>query len=207
MLFQTSSPTTHAPALPLPPIENQRRHKRAPLVLFGTCSLSDATSFPCHTRDLSASGIAVYAPVHAQTGARASIALERLGAFSGEVARTYAGGFAIELDIGIAARETLAEQLAWMSMRSSLGVVEDYRFATARLMPTVYMQVAGKTHAVQLIDASRNGVAIRTFETMAPGACVMIGKTQGRVLHVFPGGAAIEFMAAVTRLPSGVIDF
>jgi hypothetical protein len=207
MIFQTSLQTANAPALPLPPVQNQRRHKRAPLVLFGTCSLSDATNFPCHTRDLSASGIAVYAPVHAQTGARASIALERLGAFSGEVVRTYAGGFAIELEIGLEARETLAEQIAWMSFRSSLGVVEDYRFATARLMPTISMRVGGKSHLVQLIDASRNGVAIRTFETMAPGDRVTIGRTQGRVLHAFPGGAAIEFIAAVARLPSGVIDF
>jgi hypothetical protein len=207
MLFQSSLHTAHAPALPLRPTENQRRHRRAPLVLFGTCSLSDATSFPCHTRDLSASGIAVYAPVHAQTGACASIALDRLGAFSGAVVRTYAGGFAIELDIGLPARETLAEQIAWMSVRSSLGVVEDYRYATARLMPTVTLQVAGKALLVQLIDASRNGVAIRTFESMAPGASVTVGRTQGRVLHVFPGGAAIEFIAAVTRLPSGVIDF
>jgi hypothetical protein len=43
-------------------VVNQRRYVRAPLALFWTCSLSDATSFPCHRRDVSASGIAVFAP-------------------------------------------------------------------------------------------------------------------------------------------------
>lgn len=188
------------------PPENQRRHRRAPLVLFGTCSLSDATSFPCHTRDLSASGIAVYAPVHAQIGACASIRLERIGAFSGEVVRSFAGGFAIELETSQAVRDRLAEQVDWIATRSKLGLIEDHRHRLDGPLRTVALRVADVERVVEVIDLSLNGVAIRTSDEFAPGLRLTVGKWSGRVLHGFEGGAAIEFTTGVKRLPSGEID-
>jgi hypothetical protein len=185
---------------------NQRRYIRAPLVLFGTCSLSDATSFPCHTRDVSASGIAVYAPVHAQIGACASIRLERLGSFHGEVVRSFAGGFAIEIEDSHSVRNRLAEQIAWISTRSKLGVIEDYRYAAERPLRTVALHVADIERVVDIIDMSRNGVAIRTFDDLTPGQRVTVGKMRGRVLNVFEGGAGIEFVAGGEHPPAGGID-
>src|SRR4051794_26217581 len=136
---------------------NQRRYARAPLVMFGACSLSDATSFPCHTRDLSANGIAVFAPVHAQIGACASVRLERLGAFHGEVVRSFAGGFAIELESSPAVRHKLSEQIAWISTRSRLGLIEDWRCAAERPLRTIALRVADQERIVEVIDESRNG--------------------------------------------------
>ena len=185
---------------------NQRRYARAPLVLFGTCSLSDATNFPCHTRDLSASGIAVYAPVHAETGACASIWLERLGEFMGEVARSFAGGFAIELEIPQSARDRLAEQLAWMSTRSALGLIEDERHVTELPLRTIALRFGDEERVAEVIDVSSNGVAIKTDEALPVGLRVTVGTRSGRVLHPIEGGAAIEFTTGVKRLPSGRID-
>lgn len=186
--------------------ENQRRHRRAPLVLFGSCSLSDATSFPCHTRDLSASGIAVFAPVHAQIGACASVRLERIGAFSGEVVRSFAGGFAIELEISQAAHDRLAEQIDWIATRSKLGLIEDHRHRPEGPVRTVVLRVADEERVAEIIDLSLNGVAIRTRDDFPPGLLLTVGKWRGRVLHGFEGGAAIEFTTGVKRLPSGEID-
>jgi hypothetical protein len=202
MLFQMPPGDATPPVSPETRVENHRRYTRAPLVLFGTCSLSDATSFPCHTRDLSAGGIAVFAPVHAQIGACASIRLERLGAFHGEVVRSFAGGFAIEIDAAPAVRDRLAEQIAWISTRSRLGVIEDYRYAAERPLRTTALRVADEERVVEVIDMSGNGVAIRTFRELSPGLRVTVGERRGRVLNAFEGGAAIEFLADGQYLPS-----
>jgi hypothetical protein len=185
---------------------NQRRYIRAPLVLFGTCSLSDATSFPCHTRDLSASGIAVYAPVHAEIGACANIRLERLGAFYGEVVRSFAGGFAIELEDSPTLRHKLAEQIAWISTRSRLGVIEDYRFAAERPLRTTVLRIADQERTVEVIDESRSGVALKIFDDFPRGLRVSVGGRGGRVLYMFEGGVAIEFLARSAQPSSAVVE-
>ncbi len=206
MILETPSGDATRPVSTEHGADNQRRYTRAPLVLFGTCSLSDATSFPRHTRDVSASGIAVFAPVHAQIGACASIRLERLGAFHGEVVRSFAGGFAIELEASPAVRNKLAEQIAWISTRSKLGVIEDYRYAAERPLRTVVLHVADQERVVEIIDMSGNGVAVRTFDDLTPGLRVTVGERRGRVLHIFEGGAAIEFVAGGKHFPAGAID-
>ena len=96
-----------------------RRHARIPLVLFGRCRLLGAGSFPCHTKDVSASGVALYAPVAPQEGVRASVALDKIGEFDGEITRIFPGGFALAFELGREQRLQLEHRLMRLALQAA----------------------------------------------------------------------------------------
>lgn len=110
-------PTMAAMKPATPSVPDQRLFRRTPLVLFGRCRILGLPEFPCHTRDISASGVAIAAPVRANLDAWAELHLDGLDVLHGEVARLFPGGFAIEFALFEKERESLSARLEQMAAR------------------------------------------------------------------------------------------
>jgi hypothetical protein len=96
-----------------------RRHARISLVLFGRCRLTGAGSFPCNTQDVSAGGVALHASVAPPVGSRASVALDKIGEFEGEITRLFPGGFALSFDLGREQRLQLEQRLMRLALQAA----------------------------------------------------------------------------------------
>ena len=105
----------------------RRRHQRVKVRLAGRFMRSDRMEFDCETIDASPGGIALSSDAGVQPGERIVAYLNQIGRIEGKVARTFAGGFAVQMKVLAAKRNKLADQLTWLANRDSLGLPEDRR--------------------------------------------------------------------------------
>jgi len=156
---------------------------------------SDRREFDCVTIDISPGGIAFQADAAVRQAERIVAYLNQIGRLEGTVARTFQGGFAIQMRLPQAKRERLADQLTWLANRAALGLPEDRRHE--RLTPiqqnTTVRLPNGTAYAATLADVSMSGAAIFVDAQPAAGASVVVGSTVAQVVRLIDGGIAVEF--------------
>ena len=171
------------------PLE-RRRHQRVKVRLAGRFMRSDRKEFDCESIDVSPGGIALSSDAGVQQGERIVAYLNQIGRIEGRVARTFPGGFAVQMTLPPAKREKLADQLTWLANRQSLGLREDRRHE--RIAPrdryTMLRLANGREFTASVIDISISGAALRVDFQPPLGARVVVGSTPAQVVrHVDPG--------------------
>jgi PilZ domain len=174
----------------------RRRTQRVKVSLLGRFMRADRNEFACQTLDAAPGGIAFYSPVKPEVGERVVAYLDQIGRVEGIVARHLETGFAIKMVLAPIKREKLADQLTWLANRHDLGMKEDRRHE--RIVPnhtrTTLRTSDGREHLAKLIDISISGAAMTVEADLPLGALVTVGATNARVVRVFSGGLAVEFM-------------
>ncbi len=160
---------------------------------------SDRKEFDCVAIDMSPGGIALSADAGVNPGERIVIYLNQIGRIEGKVARIFAGGFAIQMQLTPVKRDKLADQLTWLANRNSLGMPEDRRHE--RLAPrdryTTLRLANGREFAARLIDISMSGAAITVDYKPPIGSPVVVGSTPAQVVRVLDNGIAVEFLRMI----------
>ena len=182
-----------------PASHERRRHQRVKVRLTGRFMRSDRKEFDCVAIDMSPGGIALSADAGVNPGERIIAYLNQIGRVEGKVARTFAGGFAITMQLTPAKRDKLADQLTWLANRNSLGMPEDRRHE--RIPPrdryTTLRLSNGREFAARLIDISMSGVAIIVDYQPPIGSAVVVGSTASQVVRLFDNGIAVEFLRMI----------
>jgi hypothetical protein len=179
---------------------DRRRHRRVPITLLGRFMRANKQEFPCKLVDISVGGAAIHTPVEVEQGERILATFDNLGAIEGHVVRTFAGGFAIELQATQYKRDKLASQITWLMNRHELGEAADLRrheriaIANSKKEATLKLD-EGVSVPANIIDFSMSGASISTTARPPIGHHVQIGKIKGKVVRHHADGIAIEFLA------------
>jgi PilZ domain len=177
----------------------RRRHQRVKVRLPGRFMRSDRMEFDCETIDASPGGIAFSSDAAVQPGERIVAYLNQIGRIEGKVARTFAGGFAVQIHVLAAKRDKLADQLTWLANRHALGLPEDRRHE--RIAPrdryTTLKLANGREFTASLIDISMSGAALRVDFRPSIGSRVVVGSTPAQVVRHDDCGIAVEFMRPI----------
>ena len=180
------------------PLE-RRRHQRVKVRLAGRFMRSDRMEFDCETIDASPGGIAFSSDAGVRLGERIVAYLNQIGRIEGKVARTFAGGFAVQMHLLVAKRNRLTNQLTWLANRHSLGMPEDRRHE--RIEPrdrrTTLKLANGREYAASLIDISISGAALRVDFRPSIGSRVVVGSTPAQVVRHIECGIGVEFMRPI----------
>jgi hypothetical protein len=183
----------------------RRRHQRVKVRLAGRFMRSDRMEFDCETIDASPGGIALSSDAGVQPGERIVAYLNQIGRIEGKVARTFAGGFAVQMKVLAAKRNKLADQLTWLANRDSLGLPEDRRHE--RVAPrdryTTLKLENGREFTASLIEISISGAALRVDFRPPIGSRVVVGSTPAQVVRHTECGIAVEFMRPIADYAFG----
>src|SRR6516225_7441332 len=176
----------------------ERRHdQRFKVRLLGRFMRSDRKEFDCESIDASPDGIAFSSDAGVQPNERIVAYLNQIGRVEGRVARIFAGGFAIQMNVPPAKRNKLATQLAWLANRQALGLPEDRRHE--RIAPrdryTILKLPNGREYTATLIDLSMSGAALHVDCEPPIGARVVVGATPAEVVRHVSCGIAVEFLS------------
>jgi hypothetical protein len=173
----------------------RRRHQRVKVRLTGRFMRSDRKEFDCVAIDMSPGGMALASEAGVHPGERIVAYLNQIGRIEGKVARTFAGGFAIRMELTPTKRDKLADLLTWLANRNSLGLLEDRRHE--RVAPrdryTTLRLANGREFAARLIDISVSGAAMNVDYQPAIGSPVVVGSTPAQVVRILENGIAVEF--------------
>lgn len=186
------------------PVE-RRKHQRVKVAMLGRYMLADRREFPCQTIDMSPGGVALFAPVKGEIGSRVVAYVDQIGRIEGRVVRHLERGFALGLNVPLIKRDKLADQLTWLANRHILGLPEDRRHerVVPRNQRSTLRVENGREYAVDLIDVSLSGAAVKTEDQVPLGTLVTIGKTPGQIVRHLDGGVAVEF---VRPIPIEIFD-
>jgi hypothetical protein len=174
----------------------RRKHQRVKVSLMGRYMLSDRREFPCQTLDMSPGGVALIAPVKAPVADKVIVYLDQIGRVEGTVARHLENGFALALAVPLLKREKLADQLTWLANRHALGMPEDRRHERIqpRLTRTTVRLPDGASAPGKVVDLSISGASVSCDIKVAMGMRVTVGETPGKVVRIYQGGFAVEFL-------------
>jgi hypothetical protein len=185
--------------IPEPTYASRRLHQRVKVRLAGRFMRSDRKEFDCESIDASPGGVALSSEADVQPGERIVAYLNQIGRVEGRVARTFPGGFAIQMNLLPAKRDKLADQLTWLANRHALGLPEDRRHE--RIAPrdryATLTLPNGRTCTATLIDVSMSGAALAVDHRPPLGSRVVVGSTAAQVVRWFDCGVAVEFLRQI----------
>jgi hypothetical protein len=185
--------------------EDKRLHPRVKVALLGRFLLPDRTECPFQTIDMSAGGVALFAPVRGEVGQKIVLYIDELGRLEGQIVRRITGGFAVKLSVTPAKRDRLADQLTWLANRDELGLVEDRRYH--RIQPvansSTLTMADGRKFIVGVLEITLSSAMIECESMPQLGELVLVGSTKGRVVRVDGDRFAMEF---VRLLPAETFD-
>jgi len=175
-------------------VPDRRRYRRVPVSFQGRFMAEDKREYPCEVIDLSAGGMALRAPVICQKGERIVAYLDNLGRLEGTVARTFEGGFAVEIRASTQKRERIANVLTWYINRDLLGSEgrQHERFEP-RIAAQKLILPNGDVHDCRVIDVSLSGASVATRVKPPLDSVVVLGRLRGRVVRHHDQGVAIQF--------------
>ena len=182
-----------------PSAVERRRHQRVRVRLTGRFMRSDRKEFDCVAIDMSPGGIALSSDAGVNPGERIVLYLNQIGRVEGRVARTFVGGFAVQMQLTPVKRDKLADQLTWLANRNSLGMPEDRRherFAPRDRYTTLRL-ANGREFAARLIDISMSGAAMNVDYKPPIGSPVTVGSTAAQVVRILDSGIAVEFLRMI----------
>jgi len=175
-------------------VPDRRKYRRVPVQLNGRLMTQDEREFPCEVFNMSAGGMALRAPVTCQRGERIVAYLENLGRLEGTVARTFEGGFAVELRASAQKRERIANVLAWYANQDTLGAAERrHERYTPRIPEQKIILPSGEVHDCRVIDVSLSGASVSTSIKPPMDSVVVLGRLRGRVVRHHDRGIGIQF--------------
>lgn len=174
----------------------KRRHARTKLALLGRYMIAGRAEYPLQTIDVSAGGLAVFAPESGEVGQRVVLYVDELGRLEGEIVRHIEGGFAVEFDATPARRDKLADQITWLANRDLFDKTEMRRHdRVAPNNPVSKILFAdGRELMVNVLEVSLSGATIECEIAPEEGEIVIVGATKGRVLRVQGEFFAMEFV-------------
>lgn len=175
---------------------DRRRHNRVPVVLLGRFMRPSKHEFPCKMIDISVGGAALIVPVEPEIGEKIIAYFDQLGGLEGNVARVFAGGFAMQFTMTAHKREKLAATLMFFLNKHEQPSIEARRHE--RIVPKTNTQALtlteGLTIACEVADMSISGASIITPARPAPGTIVKLGNLNARVIRHHERGIALEFV-------------
>jgi hypothetical protein len=183
---------------------DRRRHRRVAITLLGRFMRANKQEFTCKLVDISVGGAAIHTPVEVDIGERIVATFDNLGAIEGHVVRTFAGGFAIELQATQYKRDKLAAQITWLMNRHELGDAAEVRrhertaIANSKKEATMTLD-EGVSVPVNILDFSMSGASIATKARPPIGHQVQIGKIKARVVRHHNDGIGVEFLVVQAR--------
>ena len=183
----------------------KRRHARTKLALLGRYMISGRAEYPLQTIDVSAGGLAIFAPESGDIGQRVVLYVDELGRLEGEIVRHIDGGFAVEISATPARRDKLADQITWLANRALFEKNEMRRHDRVVPNKTISKITFADGHQlmVNVLEVSLSGATIECEIAPQEGEIVVVGSTKGRVLRVQGEFFAMEF---VRLLPAATFD-
>jgi hypothetical protein len=175
-------------------VEDRRRYHRVPVNFKGRLMAEDRREYPCEVINMSASDMALVTPAACQPGERIVAYLDSVGRLEGTVARTFEGGFAVEIKASTQKRERIANLLTWYINRDLLGPEgrQHERF-TPRIAAQKLILPNGDVYDCRVIDISLCGASIATRIKPPVDSVVVLGRLRGRVVRHHDQGVAIQF--------------
>ncbi|MGO8831444.1 MAG: PilZ domain-containing protein [Roseiarcus sp.] len=176
-------------------LQERRRYERIELALPGRCMLDDRLEYPCWTVDVSPAGVGIIGPHKGDIGERIVAYISEIGRIEGMIARRFAEGFALEIHAPALKRDKLAQRIAWLVKRETLGAPDErqHERIAAADQQTSLKTPDGREYAAALIDVSVPGAALSVDAAPPIGSPVTVGRTSARVVRHFPGGIAVSF--------------
>ena len=181
------------------PITDRRRYRRVAVTLLGRFMRPDKQEFQCKLVDISVGGAAIHAQAEVDVGERIVATFDNIGAIEGYVVRTFAGGFAIELQATQYKRDKLAAQITWLMNRHELGEAAEVRrheriaIANTKSQATLKLD-EGVVIPVNILDFSMSGASIATSARPPLGQEVTVGKIKAKVVRHHAEGIGVEFL-------------
>ena len=177
-------------------VPDRRRHRRAPVSVFGRFMREDKQEYPCQVVNMSAGGMAMIAPVSVKDGERIVAYLDNLGRIEGIVVRSFEGGFAVRILASLYKRERIANLLTWLINQKSLGLGEERKHE--RIVPRInaskLIMPNGDVHNCRVIDVSLSGASVACTVKPPLGTMVILGRMRGRVVRHHDLGIALQFI-------------
>lgn len=177
-------------------VPDRRRHRRAPVSVFGRFMREDKQEYPCQVVNMSAGGMAMIAPVSVKDGERIVAYLDNLGRIEGIVVRSFEGGFAVRILASLYKRERIANLLTWLINQKSLGLGEERKHE--RIVPRInaskLIMPNGDVHNCRVIDVSLSGASVACTVKPPLGTMVILGRMRGRVVRHHELGIALQFI-------------
>jgi len=175
-------------------VPDRRRYRRVPVSFQGRLMAEDKREYPCEVFNMSAGGMALWTPVTCQKGERIVAYIENLGRLEGTVARTFEGGFAVDIKASSQKRERIANLLTWYLNRDLLGSEgrQHERFEP-RIAAQKLILPNGDVYDCRVIDVSLSGASIATRVKPPVDSVVVLGRLRGRVVRHHDQGMAIQF--------------
>jgi hypothetical protein len=166
----------------------------------------DRREFACRIVNLSASAMAVAAPVLGPVGERAIVYTDALGQLHGVILRQMSTGFVMSIVADEQTRERVATKVSWLAKQKDEPETSENR-RHARIVPkdptATILLADGSLVSCLVIDYSASGAAVSADLDPPIGTPLAVGKMVGRVVRRFNEGFAIEFTEAI---PLGEIE-
>jgi len=154
-------------------------------------------TFTCRTNRISPYRMMVDVPVVGKVGDYLTSFFPDFGKLDGTISDIRPGCFLLELDVTYAMREKLANKLTWLEGKQNDPKIFDRR-QHPRVIPALSRSTLtladGAIHECNVIDMSVSGAAVANPLPLEIGTPLAIGACVGRIVRVFAGGFAIEFV-------------
>jgi hypothetical protein len=151
--------------------------------------------YACRTQSISATSIAITAPVRGTEGEWLTARFDGLGIVRGCVARRTGDGFVFDVSASPEEHAKLAASIAWLKsqrVNKETDKRESRRFRPRD--PRSQLRIgAGDPMDCFVIDLSRSGAAISAAVRPEVGEPVVLGKLAGKVVRHRDVGFAIQF--------------
>lgn len=187
---------------------DRRRRPRHAIVLLARYVLSDGREYPCQTKDLSACGAALYAPVRGRMDEETVLHLPGLDRVLGRIVRPFPGGFAMTWRLAPERRETLERRLELAAAQPRGAEISARRDACDAPKNALLRLATGEEIVADILSIGLTGATLRTQSPLAVGMRLMMCKTAARVIRSRDCVSSVEFLTPVRRLwPTGRIEF
>jgi hypothetical protein len=155
-------------------------------------------TFACRTNRISPYEMMVDVPVVGRVGDYLTSYFRDFGPLDGRIRDTMRGSFLLELDMGEAMRERLANKLNWLEEKSKDPNIPELRKGGTRVIPAQSQSSVtladGANHECIIVDMSVSGAAVWAQLQPPIGMPLAIGACIGRVVRHFSSGFAVQFV-------------
>lgn len=178
----------------------KRRHTRVTLHVPVRFLLPDNIEKEGQLLDISAGGLAIKSTETPNIGDNVIAYIDNLGRFAGAVARSFDGGFAIEIDSTQRKQDRLAEQLALYASGAALDTPQIRQHVREAMNKNAELRRSDGTKIqCRITDMSLGGLAIEIADRPPIGEIIQIGNMEGRVIRHSSYGIGIEFGTIAPR--------
>ena len=162
--------------------------------LDGFCSINGGPDVACAALEVSTSSLIIQAQTIAEVQDKAVFQLPHIGLLEASVTKVFDDGFVAEFDPAPASK--LGTYLSWLDS-GTFGHTGHEARRFQRIVPIKRMMMMYRPteppSMVRIVDLSRSGVAFTTSKVLRLGDKLSVGRQSGKIVRLFPGGAAVDF--------------